>query len=487
MTPQSFAGEAKYKAIVEAIPSLIFLCDQYGVFLDYHLPEGEKLYTSPDYFLGKNVRDVFPAELVKHFENAFQTFLLTGNKQTVEYDLELNGIIHNYEAVITLCEKDKLLTVATDITERKHAEKELKESLAWKDSIFEGSRDAIFISNNDSKFIMVNQAACDLTRYSRNELLTMKIPDLHESMDLKAYIHFHDKIMNGEEQLTESKILKKNGEKVDTEFNNKRILIDNNYYMHTTARDITERKLAEEEIKIQNEKLLKLNAEKDKFLSIIAHDLKSPFQGFLNMTELMGESSDEFSAAEWVQNSKLLNKAAHNVYILLDNLLEWSKVKRGLIEYTPKELDLFKIVSESIDSISDRALQKGIAIITEIDNANLVFADERMISSVLRNLTANAVKFTRHGGKVTIKSARLGNGKIEIAVSDNGIGISEEKIAKLFKIEEKVGSLGTEGELSTGLGLLLCKEFIDIHDGIIWVESKENIGSTFSFCLPECV
>ncbi len=616
---QTFSGEAKYKAIVEAIPSLIFLCDKHGVFLDYHLPEGESLYTSPDHFLGKNIHNVFPSQLANYFEEAFQACVLIGKKQTIEYDLELGGIMHNYEAVITLCETDKLLTIATDITERKHAEKELKESLAWKESIFEGSRDAIFISDYDSKFIMVNQAACDLTGYSRKELLRMKIPDLHEPMDLNAYLYSHDKIMNGAEQLTESKILKKNGDKVDTEFNNKRILIDNNYYMHTTARDITERKqaekalkdsevkfrtvfyespigielynekgestavnnaslemfglsnisdtrgfnifngisldsekkekllrgesikyqtafdfdkakesghykntktgikffdyvitplldekrkningyllqvqdvtenkLAEEEIKIQNEKLLKINAEKDKFFSIIAHDLKSPFQGLLGMTELMADGSEEFTSENWVQNSKMLNRAAHNVYSLLDNLLEWSKVKRGLIDYTPNKLDLFKIVSKSIDSISDRALQKKITIENEIDSTLKVFADDRMILTVLRNLISNAVKFTKSGGKVTIKSERLSNGKIEISVADNGIGIAEENIEKLFKIEEKVRSLGTEGELSTGLGLLLCKEFIDIHGGVIWVESKENIGSTFSFCLPEC-
>jgi PAS domain S-box-containing protein len=136
-------------------------------------------------------------------------------------------------------------TIFTDITERKEVEKALKESLEWQKSIFEGSRDAIFISDHDSLFIMVNYAACQLTGYSKKELLQMKIPGLHESLDLQAYLLYHDKIMNGEEIITEAKILKKDGNKIYTEFNNKRIIIDNKYYMHSSARDITERKLAE--------------------------------------------------------------------------------------------------------------------------------------------------------------------------------------------------------------------------------------------------
>ena len=136
-------------------------------------------------------------------------------------------------------------TIFTDITERKQVEKALNDSLEWQESIFEGSRDAIFISDYDSKFVMVNNAACLLTGYSKTELMQMKIPGLHESLDLQAYLLHHDKIMDGEEILTESKILTKAGNKIDTEFNNKRIIIDNKYYMHSTARDITDSKRAE--------------------------------------------------------------------------------------------------------------------------------------------------------------------------------------------------------------------------------------------------
>lgn len=492
----TFSGEAKYKAIVEAIPSLIFLCDKHGVFLDYHLPEGESLYTSPDHFLGKNIHDVFPAKLANYFEEAFQACVLIGKKQTIEYDLELGGIMHNYEAVITLCETDKLLTIATDITERKLAEKALKDSEVKFRTVFYESPIGIELYNEKGESAAVNNASLEM--FGLSNISDTRGFNIFNGISLDS--EKKEKLLRGESIKYQTAFdfdkAKESGHYKNTKTGIKFFdyvitpLLDekrkniNGYLLQ--VQDVTENKLADEEIKIQNEKLLKINAEKDKFFSIIAHDLKSPFQGLLGMTELMADGSEEFTSEDWVQNSKLLNRAAHNVYSLLDNLLEWSKVKRGLIDYTPNELDLFKIVSKSIDSISDRALQKKITIANEIDSTLKVFADDRMILTVLRNLISNAVKFTKSGGKVTIKSERLSNGKIEISVADNGIGIAEENIEKLFKIEEKVRSLGTEGELSTGLGLLLCKEFIDIHGGVIWVESKENIGSTFSFCLPEC-
>ena len=234
-----------------------------------------------------------------------------------------------------------------------------------------------------------------------------------------------------------------------------------------------------------NEKLSKLNAEKDKFFSIIAHDLKSPFSGFLNLTELMADKTEIFSPAEFVENSKSLNEAARNLYKLLDNLLEWAQIQNGSINFTPKDSDLSKMVADSIATINQIAVQKGISIVNEVPEILRAYADEKMINTVLRNLLSNAVKFTRMGGKVIVKSEQSDNGTIEVSVADNGVGIPENDVRRLFKIEEKVSSKGTEGELSTGLGLLLCKEFIEMHDGKIWVESKENAGSIFSFTLPK--
>ncbi|MDP3148538.1 MAG: CHASE domain-containing protein [Ignavibacteria bacterium] len=246
----------------------------------------------------------------------------------------------------------------------------------------------------------------------------------------------------------------------------------------------TERKREELIIQQQNDQLQELNATKDKFFSIIAHDLRSPFQGFLSMTEMMVENIGDFSEEELVKYLGELNKSTQNLYKLLQNLLDWAQLKKGSFDFTPKEFSLSATVSACIEHINKRAIQKGITIITEVAEDQKVFVDERMINSIFGNLLSNAVKFTRSEGKVTVKANNLSNGMVEISVEDSGVGMSERTLNKLFKIDEKVGSKGTDGELSTGLGLLLCKEFIEKHSGKIWVESEEGKGSTFNFTLP---
>ncbi len=253
------------------------------------------------------------------------------------------------------------------------------------------------------------------------------------------------------------------------------------------GRDITDRVKISKEIQLRNEQLTQLNAEKDKFFSIIAHDLKSPFTGLLGLTELMVESSDSFTKEEFVEYSKSINKASKKLYKLLENLLEWAQVQRGTITFTPMNLDLAQIVGQSIDIIYQRALQKKITIINEITSPQKVYIDEKMTQTVLRNLLSNAVKFTKSGGRVFIKAESLDEKRLRVSIEDTGVGIPKEDIERLFRIEQKVCSLGTDGESSTGLGLLLCKEFVEMHGGRIWVESEMGKGSKFSFTINKAI
>lgn len=243
-------------------------------------------------------------------------------------------------------------------------------------------------------------------------------------------------------------------------------------------------KQAEEEIKKKNEALSKSNSEKDKFFSIIAHDLRSPLHGLLGLTEMMANSTEVFPEQEMLEQSNHLYSSVSNLNKLIENLFDWAQMQRGVMEFNPKEFAVESVVQRSIDALHQSAVQKCIEIKNEIEERVNIFADEKMIETVLRNLLSNAVKFTKRGGQVIIKTKKQNDGYIEISVCDNGVGMPGLKIKKLFKVEEKVGSKGTEGELSTGLGLLLCKEFVEKNGGKIWVESELEKGSIFTFSLP---
>jgi signal transduction histidine kinase len=245
--------------------------------------------------------------------------------------------------------------------------------------------------------------------------------------------------------------------------------------------DITELKQKEEKIITTNKELEKLNSEKDKLFSIIAHDLRSPFHGLLGLTEVMVKDSHEMSSEEITNYSSSLHELVVNLYSLLENLLEWAQFQKGSLTFMPKELNLSDIFSHSIDSTKQRAIQKEIIILNEIPETLKIYADEKMINSVLRNLLSNSVKFTRKNGIVVGKAREIEEGMVEISVTDSGVGIPRNTVAKLFKLGEKVGSKGTANELSTGLGLVICKDFVEKNGGRIWVESKENIGTTFYF------
>jgi len=250
------------------------------------------------------------------------------------------------------------------------------------------------------------------------------------------------------------------------------------------GRDVTIRRQIQEEIKLKNEELICSNAEKDKFFSIIAHDLKGPFNGFLGLTQVMAEELPSLTPAEVQKIAVSMSNSAKNLYHLLENLLEWSQIQQGAFPFNPEAIQLGIVVRSSIDMIYETAKSKDIEIATDIADGLLVFVDINMVQTVIRNLVFNAVKFTPKGGKVTLLAKVATGNNIEISIQDNGIGMGRNIIENLFRIDVHTNRKGTEGEPSTGLGLLLCKEFTEKNGGKIRVESEVGIGSTFYFTLP---
>ncbi|HEY3371483.1 MAG TPA: PAS domain-containing sensor histidine kinase [Prolixibacteraceae bacterium] len=248
--------------------------------------------------------------------------------------------------------------------------------------------------------------------------------------------------------------------------------------------DITKRKLMELEIKNKNAELLKINAEKDKFFSIIAHDLRGPLGGLLEITKLMSNESLNLTEDQKNELFTVMSSSASNSFNLLENLLEWSGMLRGQIPFNPQTIQLLDLVNGCMKMFADSAHRKEIGLNTEIPVEIKVKADAHMLQTVIRNLVSNAIKFTRQGGQVSI-SARLDENKaVMVSVKDSGIGLTSELRNNLFRLDINTKRPGTNGEPSTGLGLQLCKEFIEKHGGEIWVESVIDQGSVFHFTIP---
>jgi signal transduction histidine kinase len=258
-----------------------------------------------------------------------------------------------------------------------------------------------------------------------------------------------------------------------------------------TARDVTLTKQLENEksqtlelLRKNEENLQKINAEKDKFFSIIAHDLRSPFSGFLGLTQMMAEDLQSLTMAEIQDISLSMKNSAANLFRLLENLLEWARMRQGLIPFNPQSILLRPLIEECVSMIYETARSKAIEIIYDIPGNYVVFADRNILQTVIRNLVSNAVKFTTKGGRINILAKTRGDKGAEISIQDSGIGMNSSMVDNLFRLDIKTNRLGTEGEPSTGLGLMLCKEFVEKHEGRIWVESQEGKGSIFYFTLP---
>jgi PAS domain S-box-containing protein len=248
------------------------------------------------------------------------------------------------------------------------------------------------------------------------------------------------------------------------------------------SQDITERIRYEEVLKKSEAELRELNATKDKFFSIISHDLKSPFNSILGLSNLLVEQIQGKNIGGIEEYAGIIQNSSQRAMDLLLNLLEWSRSQTGRMEFAPEYVELVALINEVTELLGESAQQKLITIHQELPRNMLVFIDKAMISTILRNLISNAIKFTRTGGRIVI-SAELKDAELIIAIRDNGVGIKKENIEKLFRIDESHSTPGTQNEKGTGLGLILCKEFIEKHGGKIWVESVVGKGSTFYFTI----
>jgi len=262
--------------------------------------------------------------------------------------------------------------------------------------------------------------------------------------------------------------------------NNDNVLDENLSFIEQNAKDLVflSNKLAESE-----EKLQQLNASKDRFFSIISHDLKNSFFSVIGLSKFLADPDNDDSEDKKLETAQMLHDSATNLYDFLENLLAWARMQRGEIEFEPEELQLDRIAAEVFYLFDPDAIQHGIKLTNNVHGNIMVHCDQNMVKTILRNFVSNALNFTNENGSVTI-DAQVDDEKVTISVTDTGIGIKEENAKKLFRIDEKYIRTNVNGKRGTGLGLILCKEFAEIHEGEIWIESEFGKGSKFCFTLP---
>lgn len=250
--------------------------------------------------------------------------------------------------------------------------------------------------------------------------------------------------------------------------------------------EIEERKATEQTLQVSQKELWTANAAKDKFFSIIAHDLRNPFNAIIGLTSILLDEYDRFPADKQKEFLRNIKSSASNTFRLLQNLLEWSQTQTGRITFEPMKFEIGPVITEILELVRPSAENKNIRLEMALSEGLTVFADMNMFGTVIRNLLQNGIKFTQPGGWVGIETCRAGS-TVEISIKDTGVGISPDKLNKLFMIDANVASNGTEGEEGTGLGLILCHEFIEKNKGQIRVGSRPGAGSTFVVALPEVV
>lgn len=396
--------------------------------------------------------------------------------------------------IFSVDEKTYIVLIVRDVSERIRAQRAIRESEEKYRNITENIDDFLFTferMGSSLRPVFCTTSVQKITGYSQTDFLAdgklfFKIihPDDFQNFKPKLMNLLKSRIQNSGE--FEFRIINKHGNIVwvRTKLNLVRIGAGRIQKVYGLVSDVTFRKRAEEELKKSTQNLIKLNETKDRFISIISHDLRTPFSSILGFTDLL-INDNELTEEEKKQYIKYIQESSYSMLALVNSLLDWTRLQTGRIKFEPQKFDCVQVIKDAINNLSGVSIQKGIEIINLIKDERLVFSDKNLLLQVFSNLISNAIKFTGQGGKIFISVTSSDNPRfMEFSVKDTGVGIKPENMDKLFSIESKFTSEGTAGEKGSGLGLSLVKEIVEKHGGKIWVKSKFGEGSDFRFTLP---
>lgn len=369
------------------------------------------------------------------------------------------------------------------LNQRLHAQ--VSETKQHFEMLFNINPDSVAITRvRDGRLVDLNESFSRISGYTPEEALgrtTLEIGLYRDAVDRDRTLEILRRA--GRCENLEVDFRRKDGGIITCLVSARSFMIGGEPHLISVTRDISDRKNIEHDLQETNEELRKVNAEKDKFASIITHDLRSPFNAIIGMSALLRDRVREGDLSDVEESSDIIFESSKRAMELLSNLTDWSRAHTGRMPFDPEHFALAELTAETLTLYADIAAQKSITIETDIAADCTVHADWSMIATVLRNLLSNAIKFTPKGGRIRIVAEAVPDG-IRVAVSDTGVGIPEEAMPHLFVLAGNHSTTGTDNEQGTGLGLILCDEFIQRHGSRLHVQSTVGAGSTFSFILP---
>lgn len=484
---------SKYESIYENSPNGYFTFNKSGTIIKLNATGAEQLGASKAYLAHKFFQDFIVPEHQARFKMHLENVFSYRKRHTCEVKIERKDRSLFYALVDTIpsggygssnltCE-----SAVSDITMLNVAENALKESEARFQNMANTAPVLIWITDADSLFNFVNNFWLNYTGRTLGQELGMGWLESIHPDDLEPYLKIYKSSFDAHLPFeVEFRIKKYTGEY-------RWIISKGVPRFHSDGRfagfigsctDINDQKEIEDTILSLNDKLKSLNASKDKFFSIIAHDLKSPLSGLLGFTEILVEEFDDLPDEEKREFIGHSYEASKNLMALLENLLEWSRIQIGSAAFNPTKLELEPIVDEVFSLFAQNAKTKNIKLDKMLEPDTAVTADKNMLKTIIRNLISNGIKFTTEGGTVSL-AAEAHADSTQIAVKDSGIGIKSENLDNLFRVDGGFTTPGTNKERGTGLGLALCKELVEKNHGKIRVESEPGKGTKFIFTLPK--
>ncbi|HUX55052.1 MAG TPA: PAS domain-containing sensor histidine kinase, partial [Williamwhitmania sp.] len=474
----------KFRSYVESAPDGVFVINSAGFYVDVNIAACDLLGYSREEILTMHASQMSMPENSGGFKVAISALQTTGKYSRELTFLRKDGSTFIGELSAVKIDDNQFLGFVKDVTEQRQAERDIK-MLA---NALKSINDCVSITDTENTIIFVNESFVKTYGFAEEELIGRNISMITSPNNSSTIVvdilvatlsgGWKGELLN----------VRKNGSEFIVSLSTSIVYDENTapIALIGVSSDITKRKQEQDELVNLNTQLKELNADKDRFMSILAHDLKTPFNSLLGFSELLLKNIADYDTNTIRSQVKIINETAKSTYGLLEDTLLWARAQSGKLPFDPQKVSFLDICSEVVQSLRRVADAKKISIKQFAEEDFTLFADVAMLKTVLRNLISNAIKFTNSGGDITLYAVNKG-GEVVINVVDNGVGIGPEEIANLFDASQFSSTTGTEGEKGTGLGLLLCKDFVDKHGGRIWVESVEGKGSEFKFTISSAL